>query len=181
LSSLAWPALALPPDYDAFSDRYGNVLTEEHHAALAAMAQDPEQLETVYKDAAAGNSRARNVWGELELQVSRAGAVVADRTTSPGCLVMAYRELSKDCIPDWSFVAFLAKDKPGGGRLREIIFRAFATRAQHRGLQNQVLLSAINGLIGIGVATTILRETEAAGECRQGPPAGRSANRENDS
>jgi len=167
LCGLAWPALAQRPDYDAFSDPHGNVVTEKHHAALIALARNPEQLEVVHADATAGNARARNVWGEMELQLARAGTGIADRVTSPSCLVMVYRELSGECIPDWSSLSFLAKDRPGADRLREVIFRAFVARARERGLRNQVILSVANGLIGLGVAATILREAEIAASAGQ--------------
>jgi len=162
LCGLAWPAVAQPPDYDALSDRHGNVVTEKHRAALIALAHAPDQLEAVYADATAGNTRAKTVWVDLELQVARAGIGIADRVTSPSCLVMVYRELSGECIPDWSFLDFLLKDRPGADRLREVIFRAFATRARERGLRNQVILSVSNGVIALGVAATILREAEVA-------------------
>ena len=119
--TLAWLCIAQPPDYDALSDRHGNVLTEQHHAALIALAQDPDQLEAVHAEATRGNARAANVWREMERQLAMAGTGVADRSTSSECLVMVYRELSRACIPDWSSLDFLKKDRPGAIRLREVI------------------------------------------------------------
>jgi len=162
LLALAWLCVAQPPDYDALSDRYGNVLTERHHAALIALARDPEQLDAVYSEAAKGSARAVNIWAELERQLAQAGTGVADRVTSPECQVMVYRELAGTCIPDWTFLDFLNRGRPGADRLRETLSRAFATRARERGLQNQVLISAVNALVGVGVAAAVLREAGIA-------------------
>jgi DNA-binding winged helix-turn-helix (wHTH) protein len=72
-------------------------------------------------------------------------------------MVPALRELSGWCVPDWSFLDFLSKEKPGGVQLRVVIFRAFAARARERGLRNQLILSTVNGLVGAGVAAAALR------------------------
>jgi putative RNase toxin 24 of polymorphic toxin system len=179
LALLAWgmaaTGLAGGPNYDAFSDRDGNIATEQHHQAAIALVRDRERLEAVYADAVGGNTRARKVWSELEASFEGAGLEVAERSTRPGCLVPAYRELSRSCLPDWSFLDFLAKDRPGGAQLRKVIFTAFAARAHERGLENQAILSAITGLIGTGVAAAALREAEVAagagGAVRGVPPA----------
>jgi len=142
-------AQAGAPDYDAFSEPDGAIVTEHQQAALIALVRSPEQLEAVYADAAKGNERAKHVWQQLEATFTAAGEGVADRATRPGCLVPGYRELSRSCIPDWSFLSFLAQDRPGAARLRRAIFAAFAARARANGLENQIVLSVVNGLVSV--------------------------------
>lgn len=151
------------PNYDAFSEPDGAIATEQQEAAATTLVRSPEQLEAVYADAAKGNVRAKHVWQQLEATFTAAGEGVADRATRPGCLTPGYRELSRSCIPDWSFLDFLAKDRPGAVQLRKAIFSAFASRARARGLENRIILSLVNGLVGVGVAAAVLREAEVAG------------------
>lgn len=164
---LAGAALAQAPDYDAISEPDGEVATKQQEAALVALVQNPIQLEAVYSDASKGNVRATHVWQQVEATFRASGLKLAEIATAPECLVMAYRELSKRCVPGWSFLDFLGKDGPGANRLREVTFRSFAIRARERGLENRLILSAANGLIAIGVAATILREAEVAANAAQ--------------
>jgi hypothetical protein len=114
----AFQALAqsLPaPNYDAFSDRDGNIITKEQGRALFSVLRSPGQLEAIYADAEKGSARARRVFLELETNYFPSiGREVAELTSRPACLVPVVRELSGWCIPDWSFVDFLQKDKPRG-------------------------------------------------------------------
>jgi hypothetical protein len=162
LMVLAGPVAAQSPNYDAFSERDGEIATQRQEAAAFELVKNGAQLEAVYSDAAKGNVRAQHVWQQLEATFTATGIRLGDQVTSPGCLVMAYRELSKECVPEWAFLNLLAKDRPGANRLREAIFRAFAERARQRGLENQLIISAANGLIAIGVAGAIPREAEVA-------------------
>jgi hypothetical protein len=122
-----------------------------------ALVRNPEQLEAVHSDAAQGNARAKRVWQELEASFSSSGVELAERATRPGCLVPVYRELSGSCRPDWSFLDFLAKDKPGASQLRKVVFDAFAARARERGLENQAILSAASSLLAVGGGCGVAR------------------------
>lgn len=162
LVTLAGSVAAQTPNYDAFSERDGEIATQQQEVAAFELVKNAAQLEAVYSDAAKGNVRAQHVWQQLEATFTATGTRLGEQVTRPGCLVMGYRELSKECVPGWSFLDFLAKDRPGANRLREITFRAFAVRARQRGLENQLIISAASGLIAIGVAGAILREAEVA-------------------
>ncbi|HEU5218534.1 MAG TPA: hypothetical protein VFU23_07735 [Gemmatimonadales bacterium] len=163
LWALACSALAQAPSYDAFCEREGNITTREQAVALWAMLRQPSQLEVVYADAQKGTARARRVFQELETSYfPDIGRELAEKVSRPPCLVPLVRESSKECRPDWSFVEFLSKDKPGGAKLRKALFDGFAERARERHLENQLILSAMNALIGVGVAATVLREAEVA-------------------
>jgi hypothetical protein len=168
LAVLAFPALAGAPDYDAFCDRNGKITTEQHGFGLIAMLNRPEQVEGIYADAANGDARAQRVVDELETSYfPDTGRELAELVSRPPCLLPAFRELSGWCVPNWSFLNFLDKDKPGGGRLRKALSDGFAERAHERQLENQVILSALNALIGVSVAATVIREGEIAASARR--------------
>jgi hypothetical protein len=76
--------------------------------------------------------------------------------------VPALRVLSGWCVPDWTFLDFLSKEQPGGARLRRAFFDGYAERVRQRGLENQLVLSAANAILGLTVAATVLREAETA-------------------
>jgi hypothetical protein len=154
-------ALAGAPDYDAFSETDGHIATKQQEVAAWEMLHDPAQVEAVYADALKGNVRAVRIVQQIEATLAASGVEVAERTSRPGCLVPAYQELSGTCRPDWSFLDFLSQDRPGGIRLREVIFSAYAARAQKRGLENQVVLTAANGLLSVGLARSLLLRVEA--------------------
>lgn len=159
---LAVPALAGGLEYDAFSDRDGNVTSEEHGIALWALIQDPERLETVYTDAIRGNPRAGRVFRMLETDYfPDFGRKLAEVVNRPPCLLPAVRELSGWCVPRWSFLDFLRRDKPSGVRLRQALFDGFSARAHELQLENQIILSAMNALLGVGVAVAALAPTRA--------------------
>jgi hypothetical protein len=126
---LSATALAVAPDYDAFSEADGHIATKQQEVAAWEMLHDPAQVEAVYADASKGNVRAVRVVRQLEATLAASGVEVAERTSRPGCLVPAYKDLSGTCRPDWSFLDFLSQDRPGGIRLRGVIFGAYA--AQH--------------------------------------------------
>lgn len=150
-----------PPDYDRFSEPDGYIATKQQQAAAWELLHDPEQVEAVYADAVKGNVRAVHVAQQLEATLAASGVEVAERTNRPGCLAPVYKELSGTCRPDWSFLDFLSKDRPGGARLREVIFGAYAERARQRGLENQAILAAANGLLSVGLARSLLLRAEA--------------------
>lgn len=154
-----WCSLAVAgaPNYDAFSEPDGYIATVRQELAAWAMMRDPEQLEAVYADAAKGNERAVHVFQQLEATLSASGRELAERVNRPGCLLPGAQQLEKTCRPDWSFLDFLSKERSGGIRLRTAIFTAFTAHARERGLQNQAILSAVNGLLALTVAEGVLR------------------------
>jgi hypothetical protein len=161
---LASRAVAGAPDYDAFCARDGNITTARHGLGLMAMLQASGQLEAIYEDASKGNTRARRVFEELETSYfPDIGRELAEKVSRPPCLLPAVRELSGWCVPSWSFLDFLDKGKPAGARLRKALFNGYAERARQRNLENQLILSAMNALIGVSVAATVIREGEVAG------------------
>jgi len=156
LWALALPGFAQALNYDAFSDRDGNVTTERHGLGLIALLQGSGQLEAVYADALKGNARAQRVFQELEdSYFPDTGRELAELVSRPPCLLPALRELSGWCVPDWTFLSFLSRDKPGGARLREALFDGYAERARQRRLENQLILSAMNALLGAVVIATV--------------------------
>lgn len=154
----AWWAIAVAagPDYDAFSEKDGYIATEAQERAAWAMLHDPEQVEAVYADAAKGSSRAAHVIEQLEATLAATGRKLADRASEPDCLVPAANELRLKCRPIWVFIDFLSQDRPGGIRLRSAILRAFAVRAHERGLENQLVLSLVNGLLSAALVGAVL-------------------------
>jgi hypothetical protein len=177
---LAAAAMAGTPDYDAFSDREGNITTEQHGKALFRVLQDPEQVEATFADAERGNPRAKKVWNELEMDYfPDIGRELAEKVSRPPCMVPVARELSGWCVPYWGFIDFLSKEKPGGVRLRKALFDGFEERARQRRLENQLILSVMNAVLGVGVAATAVREAEAAANAanaaRAAVPAARTA------
>jgi len=168
LWGLAATALAGTPDYDAFSDRDGNITTERHGSALISMLQSSGQVEAIYADAEKGNPRARKIFRELETSYfPDAGRELAELVNRPPCLAPVVRELSGWCIPKWEFIDFLSKDKPGGVKLRQALFNGFQERARERRLENHLILSAMNAILGLGVAAAALREAEVAASAPQ--------------
>jgi hypothetical protein len=154
-------ALAGAPNYDAFSEPDGFIRTEAQQRAAWAMLHDPEQVDALYADAAKGNARAAHVVEQLEATLAASGRKLADAASEPDCLVPVARELRQKCRPDWTFFDFLSQDRRGGIRLRTAIFGAFARRARERGMQNQLILSVVNGLLAITVATSVLATLDA--------------------
>jgi hypothetical protein len=156
-------SLASAPAYDAFSEPDGYIRTEEQQRAAWAMLHDSEQVEALYADVAKGNVRATHVAEQLEATLAATGRKLADQASEPGCLAPVVRELSKKCRPNWSYLDFLSQDRPGGLKLRSAIFRAFASRAHERGLENQLILPVVSGLLAVTVAGAVLAEAELAG------------------
>ena len=156
-------AIAGAPDYDAFSDPDGHIATVLQELAAWKMMRDPDQLEAVFADAVKGNERAIHVVQQLEATLSASGRKVAERVSRAECLVPGAQQVVQSCRPDWTFLDFLSMERPGGVRLRLAIFSAFATRAHELGLQNQAILSAINGLLSIAFAGALLAHATAVG------------------
>jgi hypothetical protein len=154
----AAPAL----DYDSFCDAEGHIRAG-HVEAAQAMAQRPELLEQLYADATRGDSRAARAFQELETQYFPAiGRTVAEETRAIPCSIPVYRELSGRCIPNWAFLDFLSKDKPGGIRLRTALGNAYQARARELGLEDAMILSVVNALM----AGVIVKGTMAGPEAR---------------
>jgi len=174
---VASAALAGAPDYDAFSDRDGNIVTEQHGKALMRTLQDPEQVEAIFTDSERGEPRARKVWRTLETDYfPDTGRELAEKISRPPCLIPVARELSGWCVPNWGFIDFLSQEKPGGARLRRALFSGFEERARQRRLENQVILAAMNALLGAGVAAGALREAGVVASApRVAVPAARIA------
>lgn len=172
LWALALPALAQAPDYDAFCDRDGNITTEQHGSGLIALMQQPGALEALYADGSKGNPRAKRVFQILEAEYfPDYGRELAEMVSRPPCLVPVLRELSGWCVPNWASLDFLSEDKPGGAKLRKAFFDGYAERARQRGLENQLILSAANALLGVGLAATVMREAGAATRAVKVPDA----------
>lgn len=160
---LALPAQAQAPSYDTFSDKDGNITTEQHGRGLIALLQKPGQLEAVYADATRGDERAKRVFQILETDYfPDYGREIAELVSRPPCLVPTLRELSGWCLPDWAFLDFLRRDRPGGARLRKAFFDGYAERIHQRGLENRLVMSAMNALLGVGIATTAMAEAKTA-------------------
>ena len=159
-----WCALVFSgtPNYDAFSEPDGYI-TQEQELAAWRMMREPDQLEAVYADAAKGNERAARIVQQLEATLSASGRELAERLSRPGCLVPGAQQLAPSCRADWTFLDFLSKERPGGVRLRIAIFTAFTSRAHELGLQNQAILSTVNGLLSIAFAGALLAQVKAIG------------------
>jgi hypothetical protein len=149
------------PDYDAFSEPDG-FITEKQELAAWKMMRDPDQFESVYADAAKGNVRAARVVRQLEATLSASGRGLAERVSRPECLAPVV-ELAPSCRPDWSFLDFLSKERPAGVQFRIAIFIAFEARARELGLENQVTLSVINGLLSVALARAVLAQAKVVG------------------
>lgn len=160
-----WCALAVAgtPNYDAFSEPDGYIATKQQELAAWSMMRDPDQLEAVYADAAKGNTRATHVVQQLEATLSASGQKLAERVNRPGCLLPGAQQLAQSCRTDWSFLDFLSKERPGGVRLRVAIFTAFAAHAHELGLENQAILSTVNGLLSVAFAGAVLAHAKAVG------------------
>jgi hypothetical protein len=98
---------------------------------------------------------------QLEATLAASGRKLAEQTTGPDCLAPVAHELNKRCHPKWEFLDFLSEEKPGAVKLRSAIFRTFAVRARERGLENQLILSVVNGLLSVALASSILATIEA--------------------
>jgi len=153
-------AVAGTPRYDAFSEPEGFIRTEAQERALWEVLHDPEQVDALYADAAKGNARAAHVVEQLEATFAATGRKAAEVASEPHCLVPVVRELKVECRPNWAGLDYLKEDRPGGIRLRTAIFRAFAVRARERGLENQLILSVVNGLIAVTMASAVLATLE---------------------
>jgi hypothetical protein len=152
-------ALAGTPNYDAFSDQDGHIRDEQVEAAQS-MVRDPEQLEAVFSDAAKGNARAARVFEELENRFfPDIGREVAERTSSLACMAPVYRELSGECIPNWSALDFLRKESAAGARLRRAAANAYAARARQRGIENRAIVASVNALLAVTMAKGVVQQT----------------------
>lgn len=154
-------AVAGAPNYDAFSEPDGFIRTEAQERAAWAALHDPEQVDALYADAAKGNVRAAHVVEQLEATLAATGRKLAEQASEPDCLVPVAQELQKKCRPPWTGLDYLSQERPGGIRLRTAIFRAFALRAHERGMENQLILSAVNGLLAVTMTTAMLATLDA--------------------
>lgn len=153
-------ALAGAPNYAAFSEPDGFIKTEAQERAAFAMLHDPEQVDALYADAAKGNVRAAHVVEQLEATLAATGRKMADAASEPDCLVPVAHVLSLKCKPIWTGVDYLSQERPGGIKLRTVMFRAFAVRGRERGMENQLILSVVNGLIAVSMASAVLAMVE---------------------
>lgn len=152
-------ALAGAPNYAAFSEPDGFIKTEAQERAAWAMLHDPEQVDALYADAAKGNVRAAHVVEQLEATLAATGRKMADAASEPDCLVPVVQVRQK-CKPIWTGIDYLSQERPGGIKLRIAMFRAFAVRARERGMENQLILSVVNGLIAVTMASAVLATLE---------------------
>jgi hypothetical protein len=106
------------------------------------MVQNPDQVERLYADAISGDQRATRTCLELEQYFWDIGVNVAEKAAGLDCIL-----LPPLCAPDWGFLGFLSRTRPGGVRLRNIIKDGFQTRARALALQNKLVLNMINLLM----------------------------------
>jgi len=161
-------------DYDSFSDADG-FIPPDKEPALNALVLDKERLERVYADAQGGLERARRVFQQIEATFRAAGATVAGAAHQPDCLIPAYHELkgafAQSCIPDWSSLDFLSRDRPAGVRLRHVLGVAYAEQARTLTIRNDIIMHALNLLFAASVASKASRgRVVEVGE--SAPPAG---------
>src|SRR6185295_9549560 len=149
-------AVAGAPRYDAFSEPDGFIKTEAQQRAAWELLHDPEQVDALYADAAKGSGRAAHVVEQLEATYAATGRKMAEAASEPDCLVPVVQVLRLKCKPIWTGIDYLSQERPGGIKLRMTIFRAFAVRARERGMENQLILSVINGLIAVTMASAVL-------------------------
>lgn len=165
------PIVAL--SYDEFSLPDGRMKSTESASALI---HSWEKLEQVYLDAGRGNARAKQFVQDLEETFAAAGKNVAGHMYSLQCSLPVSRELSGTCTPNWSYLDFLRRDKPGAIRLRQVIAAAYEQRAKELGIRNDLIISAINLLLagvvvksalGAGVRAEAKEASAAAGESKE--------------
>ncbi|HYV49507.1 MAG TPA: hypothetical protein VFA20_31830 [Myxococcaceae bacterium] len=149
ISKLPGPAAGPVPDYDRFTSPDGHITNIEK---AWAMAQSPEQVERLYADAIKGDPRATTACLDLESYFRAIGTNVATSAGTLDCLL-----LPAPCQPDWGFLGFLSRTRPGGIRLREMIRDGFQARAKELALENRLVVNVINllmaGVIVSHVAT----------------------------
>jgi hypothetical protein len=151
------------PDYDSFCDASGDIATPEMETAAFRMVQNTEQLDRVYDDAQRGNARAKKAFHQIESTYYWMGQGVAEHTYSLECSVPVKRELTASCIPDWSDLNYLSRDRPGGKRIREVIAEGYAERATALGMRNNLILAAINALLAGAIIRGALKGASRAG------------------
>jgi hypothetical protein len=178
---LALPVRAGAPDYDAFSDRDGRITTKQHGLGLIKLVSNTVELEAVFEESRRGNARAKRVFEELETSYfPDTGRELAELVSRPPCLVPVLRELSGWCVPDWTFLDFLSKDKLGGVRLRVALLNGYMERARQRNLENQLILSATTSILGASVVANALREAGIATSVSRVPAGTKGTGAAND-
>jgi hypothetical protein len=152
------PAIEEPPfDYGLYCDVQGQSVDEE---APVLLVRRPSHLERVYADAQRGETRAQELFRQIEGTFVASGLYIADEVTSPRCLALPL----PGCKPDWSFLdRLLPSHGPGAQRLREALGTAFAQRARQRGMRNALITSSIGALLAITVVKGQLKGAAVEG------------------
>jgi len=160
---------AVAVDYDAFTLPDGAMKSGDSAHRLT---QNSAQLEQVYADADRGNTRAQRFIRDLEEVYAATGAAVADKEYSLLCQVPVIHEVGS-CIPNWSFIDYLQKDKPGGQRLRRALGNAYARRSKELRVRNEIIQHALNLLYaGMVVRGGVL--PKSVGTAAEAPAAGKA-------
>jgi hypothetical protein len=158
-------------DYDSFSLPDGRMKSYESADALI---HNWQQLEQVYIDANNGNLRAKQFVQDLEQTFAATGKYLAEHFYSAKCTLPVVRELSGECIPNWSYLDFLQKNKPGAVRLRQVLAETYEKRAKELQIRNEIIGHALNLLMaGIAVKSTL--GTEVGAEIKEGLTIGESS------
>lgn len=169
-------------NYDSFCDSEGNMTDDK---AAMSMVQDWEQLDQVYADADTGNPRAKKIIQIIEHVYAQVGVNVAIKINKPSCKVPIVGDVLPSCKTNWSSIDYLLLDRPGGIRIRKVIFNAYEAKAQKLGIYWEIIGNTAV-LLGVGIYVrgklietkalkSRLKEPEASaleGEARTGTKAG---------
>jgi len=170
-------AVGLVPDYNLISNPDGTIATDAQIVALYALFENPDQLDRLYDDAAKGNARARKIVEQTEQSWREIAVHIAVETHSASCVVPPFQVVrilsgGESCVPDWSRLDFLARDRPGGIRLREVIAEAYSKKARELGIRNDIIVAGLNLLLaGWAAKSGLSAEVRALGvEAGPKPP-----------
>jgi hypothetical protein len=131
--------VAPPFDYDLYCDSHGTLVGERSAVLLVYRSA---HLEKVYADAQAGDERARVLFGQLEDTLHRAGDQLADKAQGMVC------HSAPACTVQWHFLDEMMPSRQAGGlRLRSLLAASFERRAKLKGVENAVLVGALDVLL----------------------------------
>jgi hypothetical protein len=158
--------------YDDLCDASGSI-TDDTWQRVLVMLHNPDQVDQMYADAVDGNQRAANFARQIEVTFEASGHEVARRTGSLWCQLPVVHELA-GCIPNWSYLDFLRRERPGGRRLREVIGDAFQAEAKEIHLKNQIILNALIALGALTAAARFAHEPVRVPAAEPSPPPEKS-------
>lgn len=137
----------VPPtfDYGLYCDAQGTLVGKPSAVLLVHRSA---HLEQVYADAVAGDTRARNLFRQLEDTIRRTGLELADRALGFKC------STAPACAMQWHVLDELIPSRqPGGERLRQLLADSFSREAKLKGVRNAVL----NGALSVLLVGTVLK------------------------